>query len=121
MTNEQPTTIHPERRARVQSSLRFYSVAAVVTGIWLLILVVEMIVKYLILGSENAPEWFSYIGPAHGLVFMVYVISCLDLGTKARWEPAKWVTTMLAGVVPFLSFVVEKKRRDEVKAAFQLD
>ena len=102
-------------------SLKFYSVAAVVTGIWLLILLVEMIVKYLILGSENAPEWFSYIGPAHGLVFMVYVISCLDLGTKARWEPSKWVTTMLAGVVPFLSFVVEKRRRDEVKTAFQLD
>ncbi|STC50269.1 hypothetical membrane protein [Corynebacterium jeikeium] len=52
---------------------------------------------------------------------MVYVISCLDLGTKARWEPSKWVTTMLAGVVPFLSFIVEKRRRDEVKAAFQLD
>lgn len=121
MTNEQTPAIHPERRARVAKSLRFYSVAAVVTGIWLLILVVEMIVKYLILGSEDAPEWFSYIGPAHGLVFMVYVISCLDLGTKARWEPSKWVTTMLAGVVPFLSFVVEKKRRDEVKAAFQLD
>ncbi|WP_296111179.1 DUF3817 domain-containing protein [uncultured Corynebacterium sp.] len=121
MTNEQTPAIHPERQARVAKSLRFYSVAAVVTGIWLLILVVEMIVKNLILGSENAPEWFSYIGPAHGLVFMVYVISCLDLGTKARWEPSKWVTTMLAGVVPFLSFVVEKKRRDEVKAAFQLD
>lgn len=121
MTNEQTPAIHPERQARVAKSLRFYSVAAVVTGIWLLILVVEMIVKYLILGSENAPEWFSYIGPAHGLVFMVYVISCLDLGTKARWEPSKWVTTMLAGVVPFLSFIVEKRRRDEVKAAFQLD
>ena len=121
MTNEQTPAIHPERQARVAKSLRFYSVAAVVTGIWLLILVVEMIVKNLILGSENAPEWFSYIGPAHGLVFMVYVISCLDLGTKARWEPSKWVATMLAGVVPFLSFVVEKKRRDEVKAAFQLD
>ncbi len=121
MTNEQTTAIHPERQARVAKSLKFYSVAAVVTGIWLLILLVEMIVKNLILGSENAPEWFSYIGPAHGLVFMVYVISCLDLGTKARWEPSKWVTTMLAGVVPFLSFIVEKKRRDEVKAAFQLD
>lgn len=121
MSNEQTTAIHPERRARVAKSLKVYSVAAVVTGIWLLILVAEMILKRLVLGADNTPEWFSYIGPAHGVVFMIYVICCLDLGTKARWEPTKWLTTMLAGVVPFLSFVVEKKRREEVKAAFQLD
>lgn len=114
------TAIHPERQRRVARSLKFYSIAATVTGIWLLILVVEMILKYLVLGSDNTPEWFSFIGPAHGLVFMVYCITCLDLGTKARWEPAKWLTTILAGVVPFLSFFVEKRRRDEVKAAFQL-
>lgn len=118
MTNE---TVHPARQARVAKSLKFYSVAAFFTGIWLLILVAEMIVKYLILGADNTPAWMDFIGPAHGLVFMVYVITCLDLGTKARWEPGKWLTTMLAGVVPFLSFYVEKKRREEVKEAFQLD
>ena len=46
MTNEQTPAIHPERQARVAKSLRFYSVAAVVTGIWLLILVVEICLLY---------------------------------------------------------------------------
>ncbi|WP_099299159.1 DUF3817 domain-containing protein [Corynebacterium dentalis] len=117
MTN---ATIHPERQKRVAKSLKFYSIAAIITGIWLLVLVVEMIAKYLVFGSGNEPAWFSFIGPAHGLFFMVYGIACLDLGTKARWEPAKWLTTILAGVVPFLSFYVERKRRLEVKEAFQL-
>ncbi|KAB1501434.1 DUF3817 domain-containing protein [Corynebacterium sp. 320] len=121
--NETSTTanpIHPERQKRVAKSLKFYSIAAIVTGIWLLILVAEMITKYLILGSENTPEWFTYIGQAHGLFFIIYAITCLDLGTKARWEPGKWITTILAGVIPFLSFIVEAKRRKEVKAAFHI-
>lgn len=117
MTN---TPVTPERQRRVAKSLKFYSFAAFFTGIWLLILVAEMIFKYLIIGQENFPSWLGFIGPAHGIVFMVYAISCLDLGTKARWEPAKWLTTILAGVVPFLSFYVENKRRKEVKAQFQL-
>lgn len=112
--------LHPARQARVAKSLKYYSIAAIITGIWLLVLVVEMIFKYLILGADNTPTWFTYIGPAHGLFFMVYCITCLDLGTKARWEPAKWLTTILAGVVPFLSFYVERKRRLEVKEKFQL-
>ena len=117
MTN---TPVTPERQRRVAKSLKFYSFAAFFTGIWLLILVIEMIFKYFVIGSSNAPAWLTYIGMAHGFVFMIYCISCLDLGTKARWEPAKWLTTILAGVVPFLSFYVENKRRKEVKAQFQL-
>ncbi|MGP5660701.1 DUF3817 domain-containing protein [Corynebacterium falsenii] len=113
--------LHPARQRRVARSLKIYSIAAIVTGIWLLILVAEMIMKYIVLGQENTPSWVEFIGPAHGLVFMVYAITCLDLGTKARWEPSKWLTTILAGVVPFLSFYVETKRHDEVTKAFHLD
>lgn len=112
--------VHPSRQARVAKSLKFYSISAIATGIWLLVLVVEMVTKYLILGAGNEPAWFSFIGPAHGLFFMVYCIACLDLGTKARWEPARWLSTILAGVVPFLSFYVEHKRRIEVQNAFNL-
>ncbi|MBF4553990.1 DUF3817 domain-containing protein [Corynebacterium suicordis] len=110
--------LHPARQARVAKSLKYYSIAAIITGIWLLVLVVEMSLKYLIL--DDAPSWFQFIGQAHGLFFIIYCIACLDLGTKARWEPAKWLTTILAGVVPLLSFYVERKRRLEVKEKFQL-
>ena len=51
---------------------------------------------------------------------MAFLIATVNLGTKARWEPAKWIITALGGVVPFLSFFVEKKRREEVETAFQL-
>ena len=63
--------VAPERQRRVAKSLKFYSFAAFFTGIWLLILVIEMIFKYLIIGQENFPSWLAFIGPAHGIVFMV--------------------------------------------------
>ena len=111
--------INPKRQQRVAQALKRYSIAAYITGIWLLILVVEMILKYLVL-HDDAPEWFVYIGMVHGLFFIIYLIATLDLGTKARWEPSKWLTTCLSGTVPFLSFVVEHRRRLEVQEAFAL-
>lgn len=111
--------MNPDRQARVAKALKRYSIAAYVTGVWLLVLCVEMILKYLVL-KENSPQWFMYIGMAHGLFFIIYLIMTLDLGTKARWEPVKWLVTCLAGTIPFLSFVVEKRRRTEVQQAYQL-
>lgn len=110
--------INPARQARVASALKRYSVAAYVTGVWLLLLCVEMVFDHLIL--DNPPDWFMYIGMAHGFFFMVYLIMTLDLGTKARWKPIKWLTTCLAGTIPFLSFVVEARRRHEVQKTFNL-
>ena len=52
---------------------------------------------------------------------MAFLIAIVNLGTKARWTPGEWIITALGGVVPLLSFFVERKRREEVKAAFALD
>nr|WP_120491184.1 DUF3817 domain-containing protein [Corynebacterium lactis] len=114
-------TVNPNRRERVKKALTFFSVTAYFTGVMLLILCGEMIYKYGILAdSEAAPGWFFYTAQLHGGAYMLFLIAIVNLGTKARWEPGKWIVTALGGVVPFLSFIVERKRRDEVEAAFNL-
>lgn len=117
----QPVT--PERRRRVKGALTRYSVLAYITGLFLLFLCVEMVLKYLIFPPLDIeePGWFSVVAIIHGWIFLVYCATCLDLGVKARWVPAKWVTTILAGVVPVLSFVLERRRRDEVIETFALN
>lgn len=112
--------ITPERQKRVARSLKVYSILAWITGVFLILVCVEMILKYLVIGVDNAPEWFLLILQLHGLAFLLYAVSCLDLGTKARWAPQKWLSTLLGGVVPFLSFYMERKRREEVTHTFQL-
>lgn len=111
--------IHPDRKRRVKQALTLFSVAAWVTGVWLLLLVARMVLEY-IFGVE-IPTWASFIGQVHGIFYMLYLVATLNLGTKARWEPVKWLVTALAGTIPFLSFFVEHWRRNEVTEQFELD
>ncbi|KQB84827.1 DUF3817 domain-containing protein [Corynebacterium lowii] len=119
MTQPQPIKVHPERQRRVRIALNFFSVTAWATGVMLLALCTRMVFDYLT--PVEIPQWAEYIGRVHGWVYMVFVISSFMLGLRARWEPKVWVITALCGVVPFLSFYVEKKRREEVVKRFQLD
>lgn len=115
------TNINPDRQQRVKKALTFFSITAYFTGVMLLTLCGAMIYRYGILGDTGeSPRWFFTIAQIHGFGYMAFLIATVNLGTKARWEPAKWIITALGGVVPFLSFFVEKKRRDEVEEAFQL-
>ncbi|WPF65700.1 MULTISPECIES: DUF3817 domain-containing protein [unclassified Corynebacterium] len=116
--NTQPK-IHPERQRRVRNALTFFSVSAWVTGVFLIALCVVMVLKYLT--SADVPDAAKYVAIFHGWVYIVFVLSAFNLGLKARWEPKTWVITALCGVVPFLSFYVEKKRREETIERFQLN
>ena len=111
-------TIHPERQKRVASALKIFSVTAWITGMFLIFLVVRMIMQYIL--KMDIPDWATIVAIAHGWAYMAYVLAVLNLGLKARWKPVTWLTTALAGVVPFLSFFVEANRRREVKERFQL-
>lgn len=111
-------TVHPDRKERIRGPLKFFSVAATVTGIFLIILVIRMILEYLV--GVEMPPWATYIAMAHGFAYMAYLLSILILGPRALWPAGKLFTTALAGVVPFLSFWMEHKRRTEVTTQFQL-
>lgn len=114
----QPKQVHPERQERIRPALQFFSIAAWVTGVFLIFLVVRMVLEYGF-GMEM-PGWATIIAIVHGWVYMAFVISCLMLGMRARWDFGKIILTALAGVVPFFSFFMEAKRRREVKEQFQL-
>lgn len=125
-TNATPkngVAVTADRRRRVAVALKRYSVMAYITGVFLLLLCVEMILKYLVFPPLDieSPSWFKFVAIVHGWIYLIYCLTCLDLGVKARWAPAKWVTTILAGVIPVLSFILEKRRRDEVVEAFGLN
>ncbi len=95
---------------QVASALKRFKVMAVVVGIGLLVLVLGVVLRY---GFDNeALRWFS---PVHGLLYMAYLVTTADLGIKLRWSLPKMVGVMLAGVVPFFSFFMERKVAREVE------
>ncbi|GAA0216490.1 DUF3817 domain-containing protein [Corynebacterium riegelii] len=109
--------IHPERQRRVRTALNLFSAAAWLTGVLLLLLVLRMILEY---GFHMDVAALAWVARVHGLAYVLFLMTSLNLGTTARWPAATWVVTAISGVVPFLSFVVEAKRRKEVKQTFQL-
>lgn len=120
MTQQQTPVrqVHPERKRRVRRALTLFSVSAWVTGVFLLLLVIRMVMEYVL--NMPIPDWATFIAIFHGWAYMIYLVCTLNLGLKARWNPARWVTTAISGVVPLLSFFVENNRRREVTEQFQL-
>ena len=87
-------------------ALTRFRVMAWVTGVMLLILVfVAMPVKYI--GDDDS--LVRIVGVAHGWLYIVYIITVLTLAYQARWKPLRTLLVLLAGTVPFASFVAERK------------
>lgn len=105
------------RKAR--GALARYRVLAIITGVMLLILCVEMLVKYgvgQLVDVDGIMRYVSWIPFAHGWIYVVYLVTVLDLWTKMRWGWGRLATMVFAGVVPVMSFILEKKVHAEAEA-----
>lgn len=101
---------------KIRSALTGYRVMAWMTGIWLIALCYELIVKYIV-KVENPPEWISVV---HGWVYFVYLLFTANLAVKVRWPIAKTVGILLAGTIPLLGIIVEQVQTREIKERFNL-
>ncbi len=92
--------------AAVRGALLRYRVIAYVVGIGLILLVcVGVPLKY----AADSTWLVAVVGPLHGVLYVVYLLLTLDLARRVRMNPVFAVLVMLAGTIPFLSFVAERK------------
>nr|WP_260980078.1 DUF3817 domain-containing protein [Agrococcus jejuensis] len=134
---------------KIRSAMTFYRIMSWVTGTFLLLLVIEMVLKYspshveLFAGGSAGPlglapvvpgpgcQWFSLFVPGgmgceiqslgdgfnvslailivHGWIYVVYLLACFRLWMLLRWPFTRLLAMALGGVVPFLSFFVERR------------
>jgi integral membrane protein len=52
----------------------------------------------------------------HGWLFIVYVLTAVDLGLRRRWPLLKLGIVILAGTIPFVVFFVEHRINQEEAA-----
>jgi integral membrane protein len=88
----------------VTSALTRYRVMAYATGVFLLLLTVNLILKY-VLDTGHLGAWVAI---AHGWLYLAYVIVTVDLWFRTRLDVVRTVLVVLAGTVPFMSFVAER-------------
>lgn len=117
----------------IRGALKFYKIASIITGVMLLLLVAEMVLKYtplhleLFLGGSGGFLWLAEAveGPdglestgdginlslliliAHGWFYVVYLFACFRVWSLMRWPFLRFLLLALGGVVPLLSFFME--------------
>ncbi len=99
------TQTPPAVSPKVQGALTRYRVMAYVVGTMLVVLtLIAMPIKYF--GHNDTPV--AIVGTAHGLLYAVFLLAAFDLAVRARWRAWSTLLVLLAGTVPFLSFVAER-------------
>jgi integral membrane protein len=96
----------------LRAALQRYRVLANVVGVVLVVfLLVAVPLRYL--GGE--PRLSEMISPIHGFLYIVYLGVTVDLARRADWTVGRTLLVALAGTVPFLSFVVERRMTRDVE------
>lgn len=100
-----------------RAALLRYRIIAVVVGIGLIALVlVGMPLKYLA-GDATV---VAIVGPAHGALYVLYLIAAFDLSQRSKWSWMGTLTVLVAGTIPFLSFLAERIVTRKVRAGESL-
>jgi integral membrane protein len=90
---------------QVRDALLRYRVISYVVGVGLIVLVlIGLPLKY----AADSSGVVAVVGPLHGVLYVVYLLATLDLARRIRLNPVTAVLVMLAGTIPFLSFVAER-------------
>lgn len=97
----------------VRGALLRYRVIAWVVGTGLVVLVlIGVPLKY----AAHQRIVVEIVGPAHGFLYIGYLLATLDLAIRVRWPVHRTLLVMLAGTVPFLSFVAERLVSRELRS-----
>jgi integral membrane protein len=83
-----------------------YRVMAFAVGVGLLVLVFVGVPLQI---WADRPAVVHVVGPIHGFLYVVYLLTATDLVRRAGWPARELVGMVLAGFVPFAAFVVERR------------
>lgn len=119
-------TPKPADLPRIRTGLKLYRVTSIVTGSFLLLLVLMMVFRYGF-GVDiefGGPFGFLALTPRelitgvnlstvililHGWFYVAYLYSDFRLWSLMRWQFPRFLLIALGGVIPFLSFIVERR------------
>ena len=131
-----PLAPKPSAVPRIRLALKLYRVTSIITGSFLLLLCVMMVLRYGYgVDIELAgPFGLLYLYPReaitlrhginlstiililHGWFYVLYVLSDFNLWSPMRWKPLRLLIMFLGGIVPLLSFILERRIHREVVA-----
>ena len=98
----------------LKTALDQFRLIAILEGIsYLLLLGIGMPLKYL----AHITEVIKIMGWLHGVLFILYLITLVRVTLINRWSFIKMLTAFIASLLPFGTFVLDKKilQKDEMQ------
>jgi integral membrane protein len=111
----------PQPLGGTAGALSRYRVMAFIVGTGLAVLCFIGI-PLQVIGGNKWP-WTSVVaivGPIHGVFYIVYLLTCLDLAGRARFRTAQLLGMVCSGLVPLLAFYMERKVTERVRRQLAL-
>ena len=88
------------------SLIKTFRIIAFLEGLsYILLLFIAVPIKYV----ADYPTYVKMLGMPHGLLFMGYIALAIVLRTENQWIKNNFFLVLIASVIPFGTFVVEKK------------
>lgn len=88
------------------STLNIFRIIAFLEGVsYILLLFIATPIKYLL----EEPKFVKILGMPHGLLFIAYVTFALLLRGEHKWNTKDFSNILLASIVPFGTFYIDKK------------
>lgn len=85
--------------------LKRFRLISIIEGLsFLLLLFIAMPMKYV----WDMPLAVTYVGWAHGVLFVLYIYVVFPTAYKASWDFKKTFLALIASVLPFGPFVFDK-------------
>lgn len=86
--------------------LPVFRIVALLEGVsYILLLFIATPIKYF--GDD--PQYVKLLGMPHGLLFIAYVVLAVLISKDMKWNGKTMRTILLAAIIPFATFYVEKK------------
>lgn len=128
-----PIGPRPQDVPRIRKAVAVYKVSSIITGSFLLLLVLMMVLRYgfgvdielnPVYGLQLTPKELitgvnlsTVILIVHGWLYVLYLATDFVLWRSIRWSFGKFLFIALGGVIPLLSFFLERRVPREALAA----
>lgn len=85
--------------------LPVFRIIALLEGVSYVLLFIATPIKYL----TNDPQYVKMLGMPHGILFMAYIVFAVLLSASLKWNTKTLCIVLLASIIPFGTFYVDKK------------
>jgi integral membrane protein len=86
-----------------------FRLLAVLCGVNLLLLIFAFMPAKYLFDAIDDNKWLIFIPITHGYLYIVYILTALQIGVQKRMRFLTILWLLAAGTLPFASFIAERK------------